>query len=211
MTFRRIPNLTIGLLTILIGLHGLVSDKAQLYFSAADIFQGETWRLLSGHFIHADLQHLLWNCLGLTVLGTLLECRSRGVLLASLGIGIVFVNALLLTPYSHLDYYCGLSGVLNTLLMVTLWFEWRSTRSWLIILIALGCIAKVVIEVSQGISIVTNISWPPYAWSHVAGLFGGLFVISLLHFRNGRRGRTVPIFWTRCKAFMRASSSTPVS
>ena len=177
MTFRRIPALTIGLLTILISLHGLVADKTQLYFSAADIFQGEAWRLVSGHFMHADLQHLLWNCLGLAVLGTLLEYRSRRVFLASLGTGVIFVSALLLMPFSRLDYYCGLSGVLNTLLLVTLWFEWRMTRSWMIVLIACGCIAKVLIELSQGISIVTHISWPPYAWSHVAGLSGGFVLI----------------------------------
>ena len=177
MTFRQPPILTIGLLTVLISLHGLVADKTQLYFSASDILQGETWRLVSGHFMHADLQHLVWNCLGLAVLGTLLEYRSRGLLVASLGVGIIFVNALLLTPFSRLDYYCGLSGVLNTLLLVALWLEWRSTRSWLIILIACGCIAKVVVEVSQGTSIVTHISWPPYAWSHVAGLSGGFVLI----------------------------------
>ena len=180
MTHRQIPVLTISLLITLIALHLLVQDKTPLYFSATAIFQGETWRLVSGHFIHADLQHLLWNCLGLGVLGTLLEYRSKTVLLATLGTGIVFVSALLLTPYAQLEYYCGLSGVLNTLLLVALWFEWRLTRSWLIILIACGSIVKVLIEVSQGVSIVTHISWPPYAWSHVAGLIGGLFVIWML-------------------------------
>jgi len=180
MTLRQIPILTISLLTLLVSLHVLVEDKTQLYFSAADIFQGESWRLVSGHFMHADLQHLLWNCLGLLVLGILLEYRSRVVLIASLGVGILFVSALLLTPYSKLDYYCGLSGALNTLLLVALWIEWRLTRSWLIILIACGSIAKVLVEVAQGASIVTHISWPPYAWSHVAGLTGGLFVIWML-------------------------------
>jgi len=180
MTFRQIPVLTTSLLTILISLHFLVENKTQLYFSAAHIFQGETWRLVSGHFMHADLQHLLWNCLGLAVLGTLLEYRSKRALMASLGIGLVFVSALLLTPWSKLDYYCGLSGVLNTLLLVALWIEWRLTRSRLIILIACGSIAKVLVEVYQGVSIVTHISWPPYAWSHVAGMVGGLFVIWML-------------------------------
>ncbi|MGB5292065.1 MAG: rhombosortase [Lysobacterales bacterium] len=180
MTSKRIPVLTIGLLTTLFTLHWLVTEKTALYFSAADIFDGEAWRIISGHFMHADLQHLLWNCLGLAVLGTLLEFRSRTVLLASLGTGIVVVSALLLTPYAKLDYYCGLSGVLNTLLLVALWLEWKSTRSRLIILITCACIAKLVIEVSQGVSIMTHITWPPYAWSHVAGLIGGLLVIWML-------------------------------
>jgi hypothetical protein len=43
--------------------------------------------------------------------------------------------------------------------------------------IAGGSIAKVMIEVSLGASIMTHISWPPYAWSHVAGLIGGLIVV----------------------------------
>ena len=177
MKKRRIPILTIGLVTTLIGLHWLVPDNTPLYFSSADIWKGEVWRIVSGHFIHADLQHLLWNCLGLAVLGSLLEYRSRQLLLASSGAGILFVSALLLTPFSQLDYYCGLSGVLNTLLLVALWVQWKLTRSWWIIILAFGSIVKVLVEVSQGISLVTHISWPPYAWSHVAGLSGGLFII----------------------------------
>ncbi len=176
MEVRQIPILTISLVTALIGLHWLVPDKTLLYFSATDIIRGETWRIATGHFMHADAQHLLWNCLGLAVLGTLIERRSQTLLWAALGAGIVSVSALLLTPFPQLEYYCGLSGVLNTLLMVALWLEWTFTRSRLIILIALGSIAKAVIEVSQGTSIVTHISWPPYAWSHVAGLIGGLMV-----------------------------------
>ena len=172
----------------IISFHWLVADKTPLYFSATAIFQGEFWRLISGHFIHADLHHLFWNCLGLAVLGSLLEYRSKRMLLTALSTGIVFVNALLLSPYSQLDYYCGLSGVLNTLLLLALWLEWKSTRSWIIAVIALGAITKTLIEVSQGVSLMTHISWPPYAWSHVAGLIGGVSVISILSVFRGAEG-----------------------
>lgn len=177
MTARRIPILSFSLVMTLISLHWLVPDKTFLYFSAADIARGETWRIVTGHLVHADSEHLLWNCLGLAVLGMLIEHRSRTLLWAAFGAGIASVSALLLTPFSQLEYYCGLSGVLNTLLLVTLWLEWRRTRSWLIIVITFGSIAKAVIEVSLGASIVTHISWPPYAWSHVAGLIGGLMIV----------------------------------
>ena len=177
MATRRFPILTFGLLLALTGLHWLVPDKTLLYFSAADIAQGETWRVVTGHLVHADLGHLFWNCLGLAVLGMLVEQRSRIVWWAALGAGIVSVSTLLLTPFSQLEYYCGLSGVLNTMLLVALWLEWQRTRSWLIMAIACGSIAKVIIEVSLGASVVTHISWPPYSWSHVAGLFGGLMVV----------------------------------
>ncbi len=177
MTMRQFPIHTISLVVTLIALHWLVSDKTLLYFSAADIAQGETWRIVTGHLVHADREHLLWNCLGLAVLGMLIEHRSRFMLWTALGAGIASVSALLLTPFSQLEYYCGLSGVLNTLLLTALWLEWQRSRSWLIIVITCGSIAKAVIEVSLGASIVTHISWPPYAWSHVAGLMGGLIII----------------------------------
>ena len=188
MTFRRFPIVTISLLLVILGLHWLVEDKTPLYFNAADILHGEVWRLISGHFIHADLQHLFWNGLGLAVLGSVLEHHSRHMLLLALGSGIVFVNALLLSPFSQLDYYCGLSGVLNTLLLLALWLEWRLTRSWIIAVITISVIAKTLIEVSQGVSLMTNISWPPYAWSHVAGLLGGVFAIWGLASTKGAEG-----------------------
>jgi rhomboid family GlyGly-CTERM serine protease len=177
MTTRQIPSLTIGLMTALVGVYFLTPDKTQLYFSARDIADGDTWRILTGHFMHADLKHLFWNCLGLAVLGSLIEQHSRIQWLTALVVGIVSVNVLLLSPFSQLEYYCGLSGVLNTLLLVVLWLEWRLSHSWLIAAIAIGSIVKVAVEISIGESLMTNISWPPYAWSHVAGLAGGLIII----------------------------------
>ena len=192
MTTRRIPILSFSLVMTLIGLHWLVPDKTLLYFSAADIARGETWRIFTGHFMHAGSEHLLWNCLGLAVLGMLIEHHSRIMLWAALGAGIVSVSALLLTPFSQLEYYCGLSGVLNTLLLVALWLEWRRTRSWLIIVITFGSIAKAVIEASLGASIVIHISWPPYAWSHVAGLIGGLMMV-WAQSHNYKKSMTSPV------------------
>lgn len=177
MSAHRIPVLTLGLVLALAGLHWLIPDKTPLYFSAFDVAGGEIWRIVTGHFVHADWEHLLWNGLGLAVLGALIEQHSRTLLWTALGTGVASVSILLLTPFSQLDYYCGLSGVLNTLLLAALWLEWQRTRSWLIIAIACGAVAKALIEVSLGTSIVTHISWPPYAWSHVAGLIGGFMLV----------------------------------
>lgn len=177
MTIHRLPILTISLLTAVTGLYWLVPDKAPLYFSAEYIAQGEIWRIVSGHFTHADLVHLSWNSLGLVVLGMMIEWRSRLMLVAALGAGIVSVSALLLSPFPKPDFYCGLSGVLNSLLLVALWLEWRARRSWMLPVIACCCVAKALIEVSLGTSLVTDISWPPYALSHIAGLIGGLIIL----------------------------------
>lgn len=184
----RIPILTVALLVALAGLYWLVPEQSLLYFSATDIARGETWRIVSGHFMHADAKHLMWNCVGLAVLGTLIEQHSRRILLAALVTGVIAVSVLLLSPFSQLQFYCGLSGVLNTLLLVALWLEWRTSPSLLVLVIACGSVAKVMVEIFLGVSLVTDISWPPYAWAHLAGLMGGLVVI----WKQTKMGSRIP-------------------
>ena len=129
MNTRTFPTFTASLLAGLGLIHALLPAKDVFYFGATEIAQGQAWRLVTGHLVHADWSHLLWNALGLVVLGWLIEHRSRRLLLAALAAGISTVSLLLLSPLSSLDYYCGLSGVLNSLLAVALWLEWRSCRS----------------------------------------------------------------------------------
>lgn len=179
MNMQRIPFLTLGLVVILLALHFLVPDKELLYFSQTDVQAGEYWRVVSGHLMHADADHLTWNCIGLLVLGTLIEQVSRHQWWITLLVGISSVSILLLSPFSQLNYYAGLSGVLNTMLLVALWHEWSHKRSWWLASIFLACVAKVVFEVCTGGSLLTNISWPPYPWAHVAGLLGGMTMVCL--------------------------------
>lgn len=179
MNATRLPFRTIILLITMAALHFLAPDRSPLFFSADHVMAGEGWRLLSGHLVHADLAHLFWNSLGLAVLGGLIERRSPGLWWASLTMGVLAVDVLLLMPFATLDYYCGLSGVLNTLLVITLWLEWLATRSAMVIAVALACLAKTLIEVALGSSVLTHISWPPYPWSHVAGMSGGFLLIAL--------------------------------
>jgi rhomboid family GlyGly-CTERM serine protease len=177
VTIYRIPIQTLGLLLTVIGLYYLVPDHSLLYFNASNIAQGETWRIVTGHLIHSDTEHLFWNSLGLVVLGTMIERRSPALWWAALGAGIAAVSILLMTPFTQLDNYCGMSGLLNSLLLVAIWIEWRMTRSWLVVAVACGSFVKVVVEITVGASLLTHISWPPYAWSHAAGLTGGLIVV----------------------------------
>ena len=178
MPTHRFPVATFAILLAIAGMYWMAPDRTPLYFSAADIARGEIWRLLTGHFAHADPEHLLWNGLGLAILGVLIERRSAVLLWIALGVGIVAVNILLLSPFSQLTYYCGLSGTLNSLLVVVLWLEWRASKSYWVAAIAFACVLKVVVEITLETSIVTNISWPPYAWSHAAGLLGGFLVMA---------------------------------
>ena len=201
MSARRFPFLTLGLLLVMSALHLLIPDGTTLYFSAADIVRGEVWRLVTGHLAHADLEHLFWNGLGLGVLGYLIERHSMALLWVSLGSGIAAVNVLLLSPFSHLHYYCGLSGVLNALLVVALWLEWRASRSVLVGVLAFGCVLKVTAELFLGAAIFTDISWPAYPSSHLAGLIGGLLVFCCQPKLSNLR----PVMAKGCRSPTRAS------
>ena len=61
-------------------------------FERTAIADGEWWRLISGHLVHSDGQHLLWDVLALVVIGWMLE-RHRSALFAwGFLSGIVAVN-----------------------------------------------------------------------------------------------------------------------
>lgn len=185
------PKLTLLLVLVVTGLHLLVPDRAGLYFGLTEILDGEIWRAVSGHFVHVDGNHLAWNVLGLAVLGWLVERHSRRMLTGALFAGVVAVDLLLISPWTGLDYYCGLSGALNALLVAALWLEWRAKPSPMIVAVAAACVAKVTFEIFTGTAVFSDIGWPPFAWSHLAGMAGGIILLMVW--------RTPPPRAQRCK------------
>lgn len=151
--------------------------KTLIYFDYQLLASGSLWQLVSGHWMHADGQHLMWNVFGLAILGCMIERHSRALLLLSLGMGMLAVDLLLLSPFSELQRYCGLSGVLNTLLGVALYCRWRETKSALIPVIGALCLTKIFVEIQAGQSLFTDISWPPYPLAHLAGLLATPFTL----------------------------------
>jgi rhomboid family GlyGly-CTERM serine protease len=173
----KTPVLTLATLLVMAGIHFLPLTRELFYFSAEAVWQGQLWRLLSGHLVHADLNHLLWNGIGLGILGVMTEQHSRRAWWVAMLTGVLFVNLLLLSPFSQLAYYCGVSGVLHTLLVVVLWLEWRHSPSWRVPLVAVLALVKTLVEIHSGNAMLSNITWPPYAWSHAAGILGGVIII----------------------------------
>lgn len=165
--------------------------QAALYFDQNAVAGGTLYSLVSGHFIHSDINHWLWNCLAMLILGTIIEITSKRLLLCSLVSGIIAVDILLLSPLNQLNYYCGLSGVLNTLLMVALWIVWQQQRSKWVGISALLCIGKIIIEMNTQQSLLVHISWPPYPAAHMAGAISGamlIFLTLLVTYNTASRG-----------------------
>ena len=149
-----------------------------LYFDYRVLAGGNWLGLISGHWIHADAPHLAWNVSALAVLAALIEARSRRLLACSIIVGMACVDLLLLSPLSELQRYCGLSGLLNTLLGVVLYLFWRETRSRLVITVGILCLAKIALEMYFGQSVFTDITWPPFVMAHLAGMLAAPLAVA---------------------------------
>lgn len=174
---NRFP-LTLVLVTTSLGLFLGPAPNEWFYFDIPSISDGQWYRMVLGHFMHADKSHLFWNMLGLIILSTLIEARSRQLLLIAVLIGVLAVSWLLVSPFSRLEIYCGLSGILNTLLVIALWNVWQDTHSRWVIATFIGSLAKIIIEINSQQSLISQVSWPPYPEAHLAGYIAGLISIA---------------------------------
>lgn len=176
------PGLTLGLAAVAVGLWcalGPVPDH--LVFDRSAIAAGELWRLVTGHFVHSDGGHAAWNIGALLLIGLTMERFGRWRMIASVVAGIVAVDAGLWWGLTDLQRYCGLSGMLNAMLVVSLVEGWRRFRHPLFVATAGIYLAKLVVEgcVDQGLLVQT--AWPSVPLAHVAGFIGGaLLAIALL-------------------------------
>lgn len=132
------------------------------------------------------------NLAALLLLGSVIERRSRALLLASVCVGMVGVDIWFLQT-STSRYYCGWSGVLNTLLLVALYclywpaaaqtpaLRWRRrANNLVIVLIAAGALLKTLYEGQQGQALASQTLWPSAPGAHLAGWLAGLLVVLII-------------------------------
>ncbi len=176
---QRLPWHTFFLLLIGLGLYAFLGPAPEaLVFDRHAIMNGEAWRLFSAHWVHGDKQHLIWNLLALGILGWMLETSLGPIkLYATLLAGVFLVSVCVWWFIPHLDYYCGLSGVLNTLLFVILINGWRRTRNLIFPLVSIGATAKIGVELMQASAIFTNTSWPAVPEAHLVGALAAILVM----------------------------------
>jgi rhomboid family GlyGly-CTERM serine protease len=142
-------------------------------FDRAAIDQGQLWRMVTSHWVHSDLEHALWDIGALALLGTLFERRLRWRLPLALIVATLGVDAWLWGS-SELLYYCGLSGITNSLLAIGLVQLWRDSRHPSVWLTGLGAVAKILLEISSGGALLTETAWPSVPEVHAVGFMCGL-------------------------------------
>ncbi|MGD2119905.1 MAG: rhombosortase [Chromatiales bacterium] len=148
----------------------------QWVFDADAVAQGELWRLFTAHWLHSDAEHALWDIAALAMLGWMFEQRLAGRLFGALLMGTVAVNGWLLLSANAPEFYCGLSGILNSLLVVGLVQTWRDWPHPVVWLTGVGALLKIVIELNSGQALITDTVWPSVPQAHAAGYLAGLLL-----------------------------------
>lgn len=150
---------------------------------------GEWWRLLTGHWVHSDPRHALWDIVALLIFGLLFEARLGWRLPAVLLLATAGVDAWLWWGQPELQRYCGLSGILNGLLAAGLFQMWRDLRHPVVLLTAAAAILKILVETQAGEALFTQTAWASTPMAHAAGfLSGAAFALVLDAVRPGPGG-----------------------
>ncbi len=185
---RPLPWFTLLLAAAVIATYALLGPAPEsLIFDRSAISSGELWRVLSGHLVHSDREHLIWNTVPFLMLGTLLERElglSAGDHALLLALGAVVVTAGIWWAVPGLDRYCGLSGVLNTQLSVFLAIAWRRQRNPALIVVSIGVVAKVLVEISLGGGFLSVGAWPSVPIAHAFGLISGVGYFAWIELRH---------------------------
>jgi len=168
-----------------------VVDSQVFRFQHDWIEQSEFWRVVTGHWIHFNWQHLLLNGLGLVLcVGIARPTWSIGRwtvynLLLAIGISMLFTW---FNP--ELGWYVGYSGVLFGVFLLSA-FELFKTERIMALLLGLGVCSKVALEQMSPMTVTSSdiIGVPVIIDAHLYGLV--LAAAIALIFALGKQVHTI--------------------
>ena len=177
------------LIVLLAAMHGGVHAAEMLRYEREAVLSGEAWRLLTGHLVHADGSHLLWNILGLALVFALFAREySPGEWLAVMLASTAAIDLGFLAFEPQLEWYVGLSGVLHGFMTAGLAAWLRDRRDPLTAGIAAIFVGKLVWEHLRGPLPFTagSLTVPVIHEAHSYGAIGGALGAMVLLARRGR-------------------------
>ena len=150
---------------------------AALRYERTAVLDGQWWRLVTGHLVHADAAHLAWNLAGAALVWWLFGAEYGRlewlviVLASAAAIDIAFLGWM-----PGLDWYVGLSGVLHGCMAAGLAAWLARAHDPLVLLVAILFAAKLVFEHWQGPLPFTagTLALPVVVEAHSYGAIGGL-------------------------------------
>jgi len=178
-TVRRAPYISLFLTAAALVIHIYHPLRPHLLYTRAALNDGDFWRLVSCHWVHLNLDHLLWSAMTFFLLGSICEIMDRSRYVMSIGISAIFIPIAIWIIMPNLNVYGGLSGLDCSLysLLIALFIkrEWH-TRNWIwcifymLMLVLLP--AKIIYEMTSGLTIFVNnthSNMVPVPLSHLVG------------------------------------------
>jgi rhomboid family GlyGly-CTERM serine protease len=152
-----------------------------LEFDRTAIRSGEIWRLLTGHLVHFDRSHLLWDLAGFALLVPWLRSWTWRQWAVLLGGAALFIAGGVLLLQPHFQTYRGLSGIDSALFGAALVELARKAQRAgdrplrLVIAIAAVCfVAKCVRELVAHAPVFDHTAtYTPAALAHLVGAWWG--------------------------------------
>ncbi|SHE92452.1 rhomboid family GlyGly-CTERM serine protease [Microbulbifer donghaiensis] len=178
-----------------------------LHYDRSLIFTGDYWRIVTGHFTHTNLNHLLMNCAGVILAWGLLPIRPR-LDLALFGLTILagLCGLALLVFEPHIGVYQGLSGLTHALIALgaVLNISDRDSRWWGLFLMALLSLKVYSEWFGTSGSLIEQWTGAPAATeAHIWGLVIGTLVATTVLLGMG-----LGDLMTRALSFMRGQKSS---
>lgn len=172
----------LGLLILVVVLLECGGDAVRLWcrYDRAAILQGEYWRLVSGHLVHASWNHLFENLAGVGLLAALFphDYSLRQWLLLALA-SLVAIDVGFVCNEPQLEWYVGLSGVLHGLLAAGTVAWWRFETRLLASILTAIFLGKMGYEQVYG-SLPSASEMAVVSEAHLYGTVGGLVAGLLL-------------------------------
>lgn len=180
VSHAKIPWLTISLSVVILTVYYFYGAAAEgLVYQRDLVIRGDIKTILTSHFTHSGFNHLTFNVIAFSLIGTIIELKSRFILGMSILVGIIGINLWLILD-SSMMYYCGFSGVLNCLFTVGMFMVWKETKHPFLIFVILGYIIKLLVEFISSDSIFVDMSWQSVPMAHIAGLISGVFIVLII-------------------------------
>ena len=177
----KFPSLTLSISIIVIALYVIFGNTPEnLIWITGDAFQ-RPWSLVTAHLVHISTEHLIWNVAAFSILSSIIEQTSKQDVFLALGVGMLGVNFYLLFLFP-LAAYAGLSGVLNTLLVVALYhLSSKENYAAAAMLTLVASMAKVILELTTSSSIFSSLPWPAVPQAHLVGWLVGAAFVGVQH------------------------------
>jgi rhomboid family GlyGly-CTERM serine protease len=192
---------TLLLAAVVVGLTVVPSAAGVMQFEREGVAAGEVWRIVSGHLVHWNLEHFVWDLAAFALLGAICEARDRRTCVATLSAAAVAISVGVFWLRPDLATYRGLSGIDSALFVLaacSYGSEARATGDRWGTLAACGAavafLLKVGFEWTTGMTIFVDSAaagFEPMPLAHVMGgvAAGAVWGVSRLSAGRGDRRR----------------------